>query len=333
MKNKKLKIEYIILGLVIISLLIYLILRNPNQVQYEIPEISQIKDNKIEKVEIIKNGVMITLSKKKDQWFIQPQDYPADQEKVKKLIQTISDLVLSDVISESKNYFKYGLDQENKITVKAYYSKDIIREFEIGKEAATYRHTFVKIPNDTRVFHARNSFRRDFEQKVADLRDKTVLKFNKSGINRIEMKSRETALVFEKKIQEVKIKSGDIMDKNKKPSADVPSDKPPQEFWSMPDGKIGKKGEIDSIISFLSNLSCNDYIEDKTKADFKEPLYQVTLKGTRDYTLFIYNKTKEKDNQYPALSSENNYPFWLSTYSAERAMKKLDDLIEKPKEK
>jgi len=332
MKSKKIKTEYIILGLVIISLLIYLLLRNPDQVQYEIPEINQIKENEIKKIQIIKTGKTITLLKKNEQWSIQPQDYPADQDKIQKLTQAISGLILTDVISESENYIKYGLDDKKKITIKAHNSKEVLRQFDIGKEAATYQHTFVKIPKDRRVFHAKNSFRSDFEHKVADFRDKTVLKFDKNEINSVEMKSNETTMVFQKKSKEVQIKSTEKMDKAKKPSTLTPSKKQSQEFWTMPDGRTGKKGEIDSIISFLSNLKCNNYIRSKTKADFKEPLYKITLNGVKKYNLFIYNKNEKKGGQYPALSSENAYPFWLSTYNAERVMKKVEDLVQKPKE-
>ena len=77
MKGKKIKTETILLGLVIIALLIYLLVRNPDQIQYEIPEMDQIKASEIVKIEIIKAVEAITLNKKNNQWVIQTQGYLA----------------------------------------------------------------------------------------------------------------------------------------------------------------------------------------------------------------------------------------------------------------
>jgi hypothetical protein len=39
MKRIRIPIEFLVLGIVIIALLMYLLLRNPDRIQYQIPEI------------------------------------------------------------------------------------------------------------------------------------------------------------------------------------------------------------------------------------------------------------------------------------------------------
>jgi hypothetical protein len=62
-------------------------------------------------------------------------------------------------------------------------------------------------------------------------------------------------------------------------------------------------------VNTLSILSCDEYIEDKAKEDFSSPIYSVSLKGLKEYTISFFDKT---DNTYPAVSSQNQYPFFMS---------------------
>jgi hypothetical protein len=61
--------------------------------------------------------------------------------------------------------------------------------------------------------------------------------------------------------------------------------------------------------------------------DGQEPVFSVTVAGSRDYTLRIFTKQDTESGKYPALSSESPYPFLLSTYKAERIIKKEKDLF------
>ena len=80
------------------------------------------------------------------------------------------------------------------------------------------------------------------------------------------------------------------------------------------------------IIGYLDLLKQKD-IEDKEKIDFTEPIFTMTLKGTQLYKISLFNKNNEDDMNYPAISSENDYPFHLSKYDAEKFMKEPNDLL------
>lgn len=105
-----------------------------------------------------------------------------------------------------------------------------------------------------------------------------------------------------------------------------------EEAWVLPDGKQAEKGEIDSIISDLAELRCDEFLGKKRRDTLKDPVYSVIAKGGKDYMLQIFAKQKKKDGKYPAVSSENPYPFLLPIYQAEQIMKKPDELLKKEEE-
>jgi len=83
-----------------------------------------------------------------------------------------------------------------------------------------------------------------------------------------------------------------------------------------------------NIFNELSKLVCSKYIEDKTKQDFSNPIYTITLKGNKLYSISIFEKIEEKEsNEYPAITSESPYPFKLSSYKVDNIMKKPEELI------
>ena len=227
------------------------------------------------------------------------------------MIDSIANLTLTALVSESKDYKRYGLDNEQNIIVKAFNIKNqLLIEFEIGKQASTFRHTFVKIPNNIKVYQASNSFRDNFDQKIDALRDKLVMKFDKNEVTEIEVEKDKKKLHFIKKIKPVELNTGK------------------KEEWLTIDKKKANSEEIDSIFNELSKLVCSKYIEDKTKQDFSNPIYTITLKGNKLYSISIFEKIEEKEsNEYPAITSESPYPFILSSYKVDNIMKKPEELI------
>jgi hypothetical protein len=76
-------------------------------------------------------------------------------------------------------------------------------------------------------------------------------------------------------------------------------------------------------------LSCDKYIDDKEKESFTDPIYAIQLKGTHEYALSIFEKTEKDAKNYPAVSSENDYPFLLNDSQVDRIMKDPDEMLKK----
>lgn len=344
MDDKKIKKEYIILAVVIAALLLYLVLKKTDKVHYELPELKPIETNVLTKIEIKKPDETLTLVKKDEKWLIAPKDYPTDETKITGITDTVKGLKLTALASRAKNYTRYDLGEDKVILVKAYREDKVVREFEIGKTTPSNNHTFVKVKDDDNVYHAAKSFRRDFDKKVNDLRDKVVMKLDKNEISEIQLDKKEgEKYLFTKTAkpvetpEEKKTEDKDKTEDKVEPTAPATPPTPPTEtIWASADGKEGNKSNLDSILNQLADLKCDEYIEDKTPEDFKDPVYTVRLKGKKDYTLFIYEKFEKKGKEgesgvekYPMVSSESPYPFLLSKYAAERLMKKEEDLLKK----
>ena len=320
----KIKKEYSILLAVIIALSLYLTLRNPDRTQYQLPEVPEVDRKDISKIEIAKPDISIVLNKQGGSWHIAPQAYSADTDKVKNMLDVIEKLTLTALVSESKNYDRYNLNDNEKIVVKAWKEDTLRREFEVGKAATSYRHTFVKLAGDDRVYHARGNFRDTFDQTVDNLRDKTVLSFDQTEIREIRIAKGEQLMVFGRKQVPVEVTAGKEAEVRSPPSPKA------ETVWQTAEGKKGDESKLSRLLTTLSNLRCEKYIDDRKKEDFTNPIYALQLKGLQEYTLSIFAKKDKSDKNYPAVSSANDYPFLLSDGQADDIMSNPDEMLQKP---
>jgi len=322
----KVKIEYIILGAIILALSLYLLQRNTNKVSYQLPSLQYIAIKNISKIEISGTDEPIVLNKKDSKWYIGHDEYLADGSKTKDMLSVIGKLTLTALVSESKKYSRYHLSNNKKIKIKAWVGDKVERDFEIGKAAGSHQHTFVKLSGDHRVYHAVGNFRGKFDQTVERLRDKVVLSFEKIDISEIEITKEKKSLVFKREEIPVVVKPGETKKESVSPS------KKPEQIWRRSDGKNADQSSLSSLLSTLSHLRCDRYISDKRKEEFTKPLHTILLTGTKKYTLSIFPETEKGSEKYPALSSENDYPFLLTKLQVENIMEKSGWIDKKPEQ-
>ncbi len=271
----------------------------------------------ISRIDIAKKGRHIEILRENDTWLAGDKKYPADSRMIDSMINGIADLRLTALASESKNYALYELDEDRRIEVRAFNGDRLLRTLMIGKPASSYRHTFVMLDSDHRVFHAEGGIRNTFDRKVSDLRDKAVMEIS-GDITEIVMQKDGTELVI---VQAAAPVSVDVTEEDVQETAQekaVPK-------WATADGREVKENEVDAIVRTMSNFLCDEFIEDRTKDDFTSPIFTITLKGMKSYTMSLFEK---KDDKYPAVSSENSYPFLISEWKAKNIMKDFESLIE-----
>ncbi|MFC1789152.1 DUF4340 domain-containing protein [Thermodesulfobacteriota bacterium] len=322
----KLKKEYLILTAVMVALILYLALHRSNRTHYTLPEISSIPDKHISKIALEKADGTVVLNKKDNAWYIGPKEYPADSDKIQNILNVIENLKVTALVSESKNYVRYDLNPDKKIHVKAWQGKSLIREFDIGKSAATYQHTFVKLAEDPNVYHARGDFRQKFDPTVEDLRDRTVLSFVQKDLREIKITRDKKAVALDLKLV-VKAdgeKKDAAAETGKSPESQTP--------WVDANGKKVDAVNVGRLLGFLNRLECEAYLDDSKKDVLKAPVYAVTLQGPREYSLSIFAKENKDEKTYPAVSSENDYPFLLSDTQIDSLKANIDE-IKKVKEK
>jgi hypothetical protein len=320
----KLKIEYLILAAIILGLSLYLILQKPYRSQYRLPEVPEVSRKDISKIEISKKDSPIVLSKRDNGWQIATKGYPVDGNKVRNMLDIMEKLTLTALVSESKNYERYELNEDNRIIVKAWSGDELRREFEVGQVATSLRHTFVKLADDHRVYHARGDLRNRFDQTVETLVDRTVLSFDQGEIQEIRITRGEQSIVFGRKqiSEEVTASQEAQTQSTQSPRA--------QTVWQSADGRKGDESKISPLLTILSNLSSEQYIGDRKKDDFTKPIYTIHLLGSKEYTLSIFAKRNKDVTNYPSISSENDYPFLLPEWLANNIMKYPSEPLETP---
>ena len=333
----RLKKEYIILAVIIIALSVYLYKRSSDRTLYELPKIPKVTQKDITKLQITKGKTAIVLNKKDDKWYIEPAGYPADANKVKDMLNALENFTLTALVSESKDYNRYELDPEQKINVKAWQGDDLKLDFDLGKTASSYRHTFVRPSGEERVFHARGNLKNSFDLSVDQLREKAVLAFNPTDIQQVEISKDQQSLAFTRTPVPVEVKTPQTEKKESSSEVKTPdtekkeSPSPPAQrlVWQAANGKPANEAALNQLLSTLSNLRCEKFIDDRKKEDYTSPLFTLQLKGPKDYSLAIFAKAEDKDTAFPAVSSSSDYPFQLSDNQVNRIMKAPDDFLQK----
>lgn len=320
----KVKKETIFLAIIIIGLSIYLFTRQKDRALYELPQLAEVAEKQINKIEIEQGQQSISLVKKDEKWFIQPQDYPAAGSRVNDMTETLAGLTLTALVSESQDYQRYELSEEQKIAVKAYSGDKLVRELDIGKAAPSFRHTFVKLSGDPRVYHARDNFKSRFDVGVDELRDKQVMAFAVADIGQIKLAGKDGELVLNKVKAPLEDNQGN---QDQKDGSETQSAVKAEMVWQSQDGRKVDEAKLDRMLSTLSALNCESYLDERTKEDFSDPLYSIEVSGGQTHTLKIFPKTNADDEAYPAVSSQNDYPFTLPGWRTDSLMPAFEELV------
>ena len=99
--------------------------------------------------------------------------------------------------------------------------------------------------------------------------------------------------------------------------------------WQNEDGQKAEVRTLNRLLTTLGDLKCADYINDRQKDAFSAPIYTVKLKGIQDYQLEIFAKLQKDDKKYPAVSSDSDYPFWVTDNQVQQIMINPEEMIKK----
>ncbi|MCP3926990.1 MAG: DUF4340 domain-containing protein [Desulfobacterales bacterium] len=304
----KISKEYIILLTIIAALSLYLLFSKVNQTNYSLPELEKIQVSDVDRIEIKKDKGSIILVKKDEFWFVGKEKYKSDSSLVSKLLKNISDFKLTTLISSNEDFGRYELDEKKRIEVIAYRNDKILRSFQIGKTASSYSHTFVKVAKNSSVYHVEGNIRYDFDKKSDDFRDKLALTLNMNGIKKVEILYGTKKSVLAKSVVK------DTTDPKKKDAT--------VEVWKDTKNKEIKKAYMDSFFSELKLLKCSEYIKDKAKKDFSNPDYSIRFYGKDENHLKMY----KSGDDYIFDSSQNDYPFKISSWTKDQILKNIKKL-------
>jgi len=314
----KVRKEAVILGIMIVVLSLYLIFNQKDRSLYNLPDLDPIPVSEITKLHLASPEGTIIISRKAEEWVLNKERYPGDESKIKRVVEMVANLTLATLISESENYERYELDGSHKIAVKAWKNDALIREFDVGKAASSHRHTFVKLADDHRVYQAGENLRNQFQGGVDQFRNKTVMSFDSKQITQVRIASGDENDTFMKSTsQDV---SGEASD-------DVGAQKSEQaaSIWKNAGDNVVDEKKIARLVDEMSSLKCQSFIYGKEKSVFENPIASLALKGDDVYSLLIYDHAEDGDD-YPALSSQNEHPFYLPSWRGDKVIKFLSEM-------
>src|SRR5512139_886822 len=135
------------------------------------------------------SGERTVLRKSGTTWqILEPAAVPADESEVSGITSSLTSLEVQRSVAQNPRDLKqYGLAQPRvEIEFKAEGDKDSKRLL-LGDKTATGGNMYAKLGNEKKVFLVSGYLDSSFDRTPFDLRDKTILKFDRSKADRVEV--------------------------------------------------------------------------------------------------------------------------------------------------
>jgi len=323
----KVKKEYLVLIAVAAGLAGYIALHESDRTLYKLPEIPPVAGETLTRLQVTRNGATLTLVKQDGQWLLEPSGYPADPERIKPMLDAVSGLKATALVSEAEDYLRYELDDARRLTVTAWAGDTRVRDFDIGKTAPSFRHTFVKLAGDRRVFHARGNFRNAFDQTGEALQNKTVMTVKPSEAATLRILADGGEVAFSRSTAAAP-STPNVSGETGRPTAGgTPPENPTIAQWLRDDGQAADPAAVEKLLAALATVKCRQYIDGMTITDLTDPIYRLDINDGAAHTLSIFPKQEKEADQYPAVSSDSRFPFFLGADQAERIMQRPEALM------
>lgn len=320
----KIRKEFIILAVIVAALSAYLVWQRQKPTAYRLPDVPKVDGGAITRIRIERPGAApVELKRIDDTWRVGEALFRADVDKVNGMLETVETLSLTALVSEAGQYARYQLDQAQRIRVEAWAGERLQRDFAIGKTAPTYRHTFVTLAGDDKVYHAREDFRGRFDRDLDQLRDKRVLAFDREAIQSVSLTVG--------KAKPVTFTRADDPPPPEKAKADGPP-QPKASRWQGAKGAPVDGQTLDNLVASLATLECERYLYDRTRADLEggKPDYIIELTGGRErpYRLLLFAplEAEAEERPRPGVSSESDDAFVVSAFHSQEFAEQIAKL-------
>ncbi len=271
-------------------------------------------DKDVNKIELQGEGKDIRLTQKDDTWSIeQPGPYAADASAMRSFLSTLRAMRATDFPDDQPaDLSTYGLDQP-RLTVTLFTGKDnVAHALRLGKENDK-KEVYVQESGRPTVYTVSDWVFRDVNKNVGDLRDKTVLAFDRDKISAVEVKRGDGT--------QFKLARGDTKQ------------------WRL-EGREGKPAE-NAINQFLSDLHdlkgyeiAADHPDSLAPFGLDHPLLSLTIVGEGGKpvgtVLLAEHQTADAKKEYTAAAEGGPTVFRVRDYLVTRLNKQPQEFIETP---
>jgi len=242
------------------------------------------------------DGTEIKVFKEGENWFVSDKKYPVDESTAKTLVSEISSIKLLETVSSSAaDKARYGLDEAAAVTAALYKDGTLLRTVGVGKASPTAQQTYITVDGGKDIYLSSGSITSDFTKSIDDIRSKKVYSLDVTKV---------TAA-----------------------TATTPSDGTVSVFRNSDDNSWlgGDSSKVSSWISNITSLNVQSWASENTVLP-SEAAGSVTLTADgNQITVTVY--TTDDESKYICTCSETPYPFYLSSYSAEKYIKTSADFI------
>ena len=257
------------------------------------------------------NGT-VTLSEENGAWVAGDKKYAVDTSAAESILADLQHIKSLGTVSHSTSdgiNDQYGLDDESKITVTASKDGKNLRTFIVGKSSSTGSQTYIRMETSSDTLLASGNLHDTFGKTLDALRSKDVYTCNNADISSVSVDLGNESYAVSK--------SGDPA------------------VWSLTAGSA--KGaaasapapdaeKINSWIGQLTSLKVQSWAKDDEAVPEKKDATVTMTTAAKSITVTVTKTGSGDDAKYLCTSSESKYPFYLSSYTAERYLKKLSDL-------
>jgi hypothetical protein len=309
-KKKKFRnqiIIYSVLGVLAVGLILYLVFREEGRMAYDLPSVELGSTESITTIEIDGPDKTFRLKKTGDYWFIMPEKYRVDPSAVKGMLTALEEFRFTELISQAGYPARFNLDEASRTTITVYTEDgsgegEEVFSIHAGKAAPSYKHTYVSLKDDERIFLAKGNLPRAFGKEISALRDKQVLSFDREGVKAVHITRRGETNTLRR----------------------VSAEETTETVWKDNEGRNWKTDPVNNLLDRLKDFQCTRYLEDDENiADTGEPFLVIAIKGeTEEDILFLYEQREDK--AYPARSSETPHAFIVSQYQGDAIKNFID---------
>jgi hypothetical protein len=220
----------------------------------------------------------ITCEKKGEEWYLtEPLEDKADQGSVSRVLSSVASGKATGFAAEKADDLrKFGLD-EPRASVMVFTGPDMVKHtLTVGEEED--RKVYAKDASRDPVFEMSRVFFESIDQEVQDFRNKKVMDFERTEVTSIEIKTPQETVVCER---------------------DTASN------WFVmraptPEKVPAKKAEIDKLLSNLTTLRVEEFVEEKpvnlSPYGLDRPKLEVAVSGEAGeiVRLFLGSEKEEK---------------------------------------
>jgi len=248
----------------------------------------------------------VTLARDDSGWTVGTKGYAAEVSTVESMVDSVANLKVLGTVSRNLSAAdedRYGLADGSALEITLTKAGKTLRTLKVGKASPTAQQSYVTVDGKGEVYLVSGNLAEDFGKAEGDLRDKNVYALAADTLIGVAVSGSDSFSLA---------KTGN-------PAT-----------WSLPATPgAASATELDadktaSWVSSLASLRASKYLSDDA-ARPASALATVTMDfGSKKVSVSVLEK--RPDGEYTCTSSENPSPFTLSSYVAEKYLKKLADI-------